>query len=422
VRAAELARTAGDQVALCDALGSLAISYFCQDDPRAMRGPLEETLRVAEAIGYEDDIRWCLWCLAHAAFAAGDLAGARAHGERALAMMPGQDQLSRYCAVEILCLVDASVGAADAARERAEADLEQSRQERLRLGTGVLMHALGVAALAAGDLDRAAQWATGLYEQESEVRYLAWHAQEILVAVALARGDSAQAKIGVERLLAAAEPLRNQRARAAGHLGLARALLLEGDDERAEAVAHEALKVLMDNGWRPGVVDALDILAEIALFQRKHERAVRLSAAARMQRSILGLAAFPTARQRTERQQAAAGAALGAEKLADASRDGAALSLDEAVAYAQRGRGAHASAAHGWASLSPVERQVVDLASNGLNNPNIARELFISRNTVKAHLSHAYAKLGVTNRIELARLAVRRCAEADRPGQLYPRG
>jgi hypothetical protein len=35
------------------------------------------------AIGYEDDIRWCLWCLAHTAFSAGDLASARAHGERA---------------------------------------------------------------------------------------------------------------------------------------------------------------------------------------------------------------------------------------------------------------------------------------------------------------------------------------------------
>jgi DNA-binding NarL/FixJ family response regulator len=65
-----------------------------------------------------------------------------------------------------------------------------------------------------------------------------------------------------------------------------------------------------------------------------------------------------------------------------------------------------------------VERQVVDLASHGLNNPNIARELFISRNTVKAHLSHAYAKLGVTNRIELARLAARHGAGDDRPGKL----
>ena len=417
LRAAELSRAAGDQVALCDALGSLTISYFCQDDPRAMRGPLEETLRVAEAIGYEDDIRWCLWCQAHAAVSAGDLAGARAHGERALAMMPGQDRLSWYGAVEVLSLVDAGMGAAAAARDRAEANLEQSKQERLRLGTGMLMHALGVAALAAGDLDQAARWASSLYEQESEVRYLAWHAQEILVAVALARGDSAQAKIGVERLLAAAEPLRNRRARAVGQLGLAHALLLEGDDERAEWVTHDALKVLIDNGWRPAVIDALDILAEVALFQRQYERAVRLSAAARIQRSVLGLATSPPARRRAERQLSAAGAALGAEKLARASQDGAGLSLDEAVAYAQRGRGEHASAAHGWASLSPVERQVVDLASHGLNNPNIASEMFISRNTVKAHLSHAYAKLGVTNRIELARLAARHGADDDRPGK-----
>jgi predicted ATPase/DNA-binding NarL/FixJ family response regulator len=422
MRAAELARTAGDQVALCDALGSLAISYFCQDDPRAMRGPLEETLTVAEAIGYEDDVRWCLWCVAHAAFAAGELAGARAHSERALAMMPGEDRLSWYGAVEMLCLLDASTGAADAARERAEAVLEQSRQERLRLGTGVLMHALGVAALASGDLDRAAQWATSLYEQESEVRYLAWHAQAILVAVALARDDGAQAKIGVMRLLAAAEPLRNRRAQAVAHLGLARVVLLERDDQRAESIAHDALKVLVERGWRPVVIDALDLIAEIALFQRKHERAVRLIAAAGKQRGILGLVAFAPARTRTERHLAVARAALGAESFTNAVEEGTRLSLGEAVAYAQRGRGEHAGAAHGWASLSPVERQVTELASHGLSNPDIARELFISRNTVKAHLSHTYAKLGVTNRIELARLTARHSRDASNPEKLYPHG
>jgi predicted ATPase/DNA-binding CsgD family transcriptional regulator len=407
LRAAELARTAGDDAAECDALTPLAISYFFQDDPAAMRRPLEEALRVAEAIGFEDIIRWCLWCLAQTAFSAGDLAGARAHGERALAMTPGQDQLSRYCAVEILCLLDASVGAADAARERAEADFEQSRQERLRLGTGVLMHALGIAALAAGDLDRAAQWASSLYEQESEVCYLGWHAQEILVAVALARDDSSQAKIHVDRLLAAAGPLRNRRAGAVGHLGLARALLVEGDDERAESVTHDALKVLMDNGWRPGVIDALDVVAEVALSTGQHERAVRLIAAAQKERTALGLVAFPLLQERIERNLASAGTALGDESLEAALQDGARLSLQEAVAYAQRGRGAHAGATHGWASLSPVERQVVELASQGLSNPDIARELFISRNTVKVYLSRAYAKLGVANRTELARLAAR---------------
>ena len=372
-----------------------------------MRGPVEEALRVAEAIGFEDIIRWCLWCLAHTASSAGDLAGARAHGERALAMMPGQDQLSRYCAVEILCLLDANMGAADAARERAEPDFEQSRQERLRLGTAVLMHALAVAALAAGDLDRAEQWATGLYEQEAEVCYLTWHAQEVLVAVALARDDSVQAKIHVDRLLAAAEPLRNRRARAAGHLGLARALLLEGDDERAESVTHDALKVLMEGGWRPGVIDALDVVAEVAVFTGQHGRAVRLIAAAQKERAALGLVAFPMLRERTERNLASAGTALGDESLERALQDGARLSLQEAVAYAQRGRGAHAPATHGWASLSPVERQVVELASQGLSNPDIARELFMSRNTVKVYLSRAYMKLGVANRTELAALVTR---------------
>jgi predicted ATPase/DNA-binding CsgD family transcriptional regulator len=407
LRAAELARTAGDDVALCDALGSLAISYGTQANPSAMRSPLEETLRVAEAIGYEDDIRWCLWCLAHIAFSAGNLAAARAHGDRALAMLPGQDPLSRYCAVEVMCLLDANMGAADAARQRAKADLEQSKQERLRLGTGVLMHALGVAALAAGDLDRAEQWASSLYEQESEVCYLAWHAQEILVAVALARDDSAQAKIGVERLLAAAGPLRNRRAQAVAHLGLARALLLEGDDERAESLTHGALKVLMDNRWRPGVIEALDVVAEIATVTGQHERAARLIAAAQQERTTLGLVPFPMLRGRTERNLASAGGALGGESLERALQDGARLSLEEAVAYARRGRGKHMGATHGWASLTPVERQVVELASRGLNNPDIARELFMSRNTVKVHLSHSYTKLGVANRTELARLAIR---------------
>ncbi|HEX5288636.1 MAG TPA: LuxR C-terminal-related transcriptional regulator, partial [Streptosporangiaceae bacterium] len=98
---------------------------------------------------------------------------------------------------------------------------------------------------------------------------------------------------------------------------------------------------------------------------------------------------------------------LGGESLQRALQDGARLSLQEAVAYAQRGRGERAHATHGWASLTPVERQVVELASQGLSNPDIARELFISRNTVKAYLSRAYAKLDVANRTELARLATR---------------
>jgi DNA-binding NarL/FixJ family response regulator len=45
---------------------------------------------------------------------------------------------------------------------------------------------------------------------------------------------------------------------------------------------------------------------------------------------------------------------------------------------------------------------------DGLTNPEVASRLFISRATVKTHLSHIYAKLGVANRTELAAAATER--------------
>ena len=49
-----------------------------------------------------------------------------------------------------------------------------------------------------------------------------------------------------------------------------------------------------------------------------------------------------------------------------------------------------------------AERRVVELAADGLSNKEIAGTLFISIRTVEAHLTHAYAKLGVRTRSQLA--------------------
>ena len=98
-------------------------------------------------------------------------------------------------------------------------------------------------------------------------------------------------------------------------------------------------------------------------------------------------------------------AALGGEAFSDAWAEGAGLSLDDVVAYARRARGARARPSTGWASLTPTELDVVSLVAEGLTNPEIGARLFISRATVKTHLSHVYAKLDVSNRTELAALA-----------------
>jgi DNA-binding CsgD family transcriptional regulator len=53
--------------------------------------------------------------------------------------------------------------------------------------------------------------------------------------------------------------------------------------------------------------------------------------------------------------------------------------------------------------LTPAEQRVVELAAEGLANKEIARHLFVTVRTVEFHLKHAYAKLGVRSRAQLAR-------------------
>jgi DNA-binding CsgD family transcriptional regulator len=52
--------------------------------------------------------------------------------------------------------------------------------------------------------------------------------------------------------------------------------------------------------------------------------------------------------------------------------------------------------------LTSAEERVVVLAAFGRSNQAIAMQLFLSVRTVECHLSHAYAKLGVHSKAELA--------------------
>ena len=81
---------------------------------------------------------------------------------------------------------------------------------------------------------------------------------------------------------------------------------------------------------------------------------------------------------------------------------GHALSLMLLAGSLGTGRGSRRRSAAGWSSLTATEAKVVTLVSEGLRNAEVAAQLFMTVATVKTHLGHVFAKLGVASRAELA--------------------
>jgi len=57
---------------------------------------------------------------------------------------------------------------------------------------------------------------------------------------------------------------------------------------------------------------------------------------------------------------------------------------------------------------SPGELEVVKLIAEGVTSEEIAEQLFISKKTVDRHRANVLEKLGMRNRVELTRYAIRR--------------
>ena len=67
-------------------------------------------------------------------------------------------------------------------------------------------------------------------------------------------------------------------------------------------------------------------------------------------------------------------------------------------------------------SLTERERELARLVVDRKTNPQIAAELFLSQKTVETHLRNIFRKVGVANRVELARAV----EQADRPESTRP--
>jgi predicted ATPase/DNA-binding CsgD family transcriptional regulator len=183
-----------------------------------------------------------------------------------------------------------------------------------------------------------------------------------------------------------------------------------GELADAEDLARKATAQWHRGSDRMAASDGIELLGVLAAARERFPDAARLLAAADAARPPLQYLApgYTANRDAATRAASQARHALGEDRFTRAWEEGRGLTLDDAAAYAARKGGGRKRPATGWASLTPAEWEIVRLVSEGLRNDAIARRLFIAPGTVKAHLTHIFAKLGITTRAELAAQAAAR--------------
>jgi DNA-binding CsgD family transcriptional regulator len=292
----------------------------------------------------------------------------------------------------------------DVAAARAAADAAVDAASELGgIAVGNAYLALIAAALVAGDA-AAAQDATEMV----------WQHHDLQPATrAIGRAIAAQAALAGGDLVAARRLVDDALTKSTGWYLIAalttraRVAIAQREPEQAERDVHSAFAIATELKAYLYIPDALECLAALAKDAGSHREATRLAGAAHGMRQLMGSVRLKVWDADYEAAVVALRNSLGENEFDAAWAEGVALSTEEAIAYAQRGRGERKRPASGWASLTPAELDVVRLVSEGLGNNDIATRLFVSPRTVQSHLTHVYAKLGLASRVQLAQEAAR---------------
>ena len=374
-----VAREAHDEQALrlgLIGLGSVAVR---QGDYGAAEVLLEEAVTVSRELGDGYTQATAMQQLGRVALRRGDRRRARSLLESALAILPevgpAHAILGPLTLVAWVTLAEGDRGGARRLFEEAEA----------RAGGDFYLPALlGLAELTAqsGDLDDARR------------RF------EEALALARAREDSENA----------AQALH----------GLGRLTGETGDARHAATLHIEALELEHRMGAAPEIAASLEALAGLAAAAGRHRHAAWLLGAAHGLRETGGFVRAPWEALRYEADKELVQRSLPAEEHAAAGTEGAGASVEQAVAQAAKGWGRHGRPAAGWSDLTEAEQQIAALVAEGLTNKIIAERLSVAPTTVKNHLSHIFAKLGLARRSELAAEVWRRRQQPSPSGPAPP--
>jgi DNA-binding NarL/FixJ family response regulator len=401
--AVDLARATGDRWNLCQILSYRAITFCAAGEPIPSHAAAEEGRDLADTLRFGFFSRHCRAWLGMALMMQGDLAQA----DDVLAFLVEEAKAADDDAMRTF----GSVGGAEVLASRGQAAAAQaaidSAWEASETMGGYYADTLNAVsahvALVAGDAARAKEAAEAAWQHTTPSREVFTRSINPVVEAALARGDLVTARNWADENVAIV---------AGWHQAVARTVrafvaIAEGEPDQAERDAHEALTVAARTQGYLRVADTLECLARLAADDANHPYAARLVGAAESIRQRMGHARLPMHQAGYDAAVSAVREALGESDFDAAWAEGAALPTEEAIAYAQRGRGERKRPTTGWASLTPMEQDVVRLVQEGLGNKDIGARLFVSPRTVQTHLTHVFAKLGLTSRVQLVQEAGR---------------
>jgi predicted ATPase/class 3 adenylate cyclase/DNA-binding CsgD family transcriptional regulator len=412
-----LARAVDDRWRLSQILAWQAAAANYAGDPIATRAPAEEGRDLADAIGDRYLSRLCRWCLGDAQLYQGDLVVAAAQfGELVAEARAAHDGVIEVTGLTGHSVVLAYQGDTAAARAAADAAVEAAAElGEIAAANGYA--ALASAALAAGDIATARD-AIEAWPYLSAVPQYAAIQRATSAVAALAGGDLLAARHWADEAVTMATGYFLS----AALFARAKVAIAQGEPDQGERDAHDALACAAEVEAYLLIPDILECLAPLAGQADSHREAARLFGAAHAIRQRRGAVRFKIYDAGYQASVTALRDAMGEKDFAAAWAEGAALSTEEAIAYAQRGRGERKRPTSGWASLTPTERDVVRLVSEGLGNKDIATRLFVSPRTVQAHLTHVYTKLGLTSRVQLVQEAARHGSTPLRANGREPAG
>jgi DNA-binding CsgD family transcriptional regulator/tetratricopeptide (TPR) repeat protein len=261
-----------------------------------------------------------------------------------------------------------------------------------------------------------------------------------LGSVYTALRDYESARVALQEDLAITEELGTDGDAAEAFEKLGKIAYFRREDADAHKLYMRSLSLFQELGDRMGIARCLMDLAglvvgiapaterqakskgavEGAMYQAPAESAARLLGTVQVLIETVGFQLEPDDRERFNGYVAAARTQLGEQAFDKVWSEGQAMTVDEAIAYAQAIPAPEQSAASelpsspGGASnldvgrLTIRERQVTALVTLGKTNREIADELVVSERTVEGHVNSILTKLGFRSRAQISAWAVER--------------